>query len=237
LFIIGFANMGSVVYVTLYLQLADGLSPTSAGLHLMPMTFGMAIASITAGRLVSRLGRYKVFLVSGIVCAVTAMLLLADLRVGSPSWLVSLDILLLGLGLGQVMGIPALAVQNSVDRADMGAATSATTFTRSMGQAFGAAAFGAILSARLTVNLPGGTGALAGHGGAVDSGTLAELSADLRHRVIEAYVTSYDTVFLVAALVLALGLLLALRIPEVPLRGKAPLAPTKPLGQKPLGQE
>jgi len=132
----------------------------------------------------------------------------------------SLYLVLLGLGLGQVMGIPQLAVQNSVDPGDMGAATSATSFTRAMGQSFGAAAFGAILTARLAVNMPAGIPGI-GANGAPNVAQVRALPAALQTEVVDAFVKSADTVFQVTAAVLVVAFVMALLLKELPLRKRA----------------
>src|SRR4051795_4028304 len=126
-FIVGFALFGAVTYLPLYLQVTKGASPTRSGLQLTPLMVGLLIASITSGRMISRFGRYRMFPIVGTVVITASMILLAQLQVGTSLWVATLDSLVLGVGLGLVMQVLILAVQNSVDPSMMGVATSGAT--------------------------------------------------------------------------------------------------------------
>ena len=148
-FIIGFALFGSVTYLPIFLQIVKGRSPTSSGLQLTPMMAGLLVTSIVSGRLISRLGRYKPFPVAGTAVMTAGMVLLSGLGIHSSGVYTSLSMLVLGLGLGAVMQVLVLAVQNAVDHRHMGVATSGSLLFRQIGGSIGIAIFGAIFANRL----------------------------------------------------------------------------------------
>ncbi len=196
LFILGFALMGTILYISLYLQIASGLSPTSAGLHMLWMTCGFMFASVGAGTAVSKLGRYKIFPILGSSAATVALGLLGLLRADTSSWLFSGYIFLLGIGLGFLMQLLVLVVQNVVPASEIGTATTAATFIRTLGQAFGPAIFAAILTNRLAARLPGRAG---GGSGEPSAATIRSLPPEVQHTVTEAFVNATNVVFLTAA--------------------------------------
>jgi EmrB/QacA subfamily drug resistance transporter len=216
LFILGAALFGSLVYISLYFQIVNGLSPTQAGLHLIPMTFGMIPASIISGRLISKYGRYKIFPMVGMAMASIAMGLLGMLTTTTGSWAISFYLFLLGLGLGQVMQVMILAVQNAIPPREMGTGTAATGFFRSLGGAIGSAAFGAVLSNRLAHNLHQASA----HGGVqLNAQAVHALPPGAQQIVFEAFTKSTNTVFLIAAGLTFVGFVLTWFLPEIKLRG------------------
>ncbi len=218
-FIIGFAMFGSIIYISLYLQIVDNASPTSAGLRLLPLMVGVLSASITSGRLITRMGRYKVFPILGTGVATVGMALLGMLRVGTSGAVLSLYMFVLGVGLGLVMQVLVLAVQNAVPRRDMGTATTANTFFRSMGGSFGTAVFGAILTNRLRADMPH---TLAGQAGGTPNPTqLHTLPPQVQHLVVEAFVKATNVVFLTAAGVILVAFALSFLLKEIRLKGAA----------------
>jgi EmrB/QacA subfamily drug resistance transporter len=217
LFIMGCALFGSLVYVGLYFQIVDGLSPTAAGLHLIPMSLGMIVVSVVVGRLISKRGKYKIFPILGMACVTIAMALFGMLTTTTSSWMISGYLFLLGMGLGQVMQVITMAVQNAIPPHEMGAGTAATGFFRSLGGAIGSAVFGAILSNRLTANMPH---SLYSTGSGMPNATaIQQLPAAARQVVMEAFTKSTNTVFLVAAGLTFVGLVLAFFLKEMRLRG------------------
>jgi predicted MFS family arabinose efflux permease len=222
LFILGAALFGSLVYISLYFQIVNGLSPTQAGLHLIPMTFGMIPASIISGRLISRNGRYKIFPMIGMAMASVAMGLLGMLTTTTGSWAISFYLFLLGLGLGQVMQVMILAVQNAIPPREMGAGTAATGFFRSLGGAIGSATFGAVLSSRLTHNLHQAAHTTSTQ---LNAQAVHALPPAAQHVVFEAFTKSTNTVFLLAAGLTFIGFVLTWFLPEMTLRGSGPAKP------------
>ena len=155
-FIVGIALFGSVTYLPLYLQIVKGASPTASGLQMLPLMAGVLIASIGSGQLITRFGRYKIFPIIGTALMVVGLFLLSRLGVGTSLVLADLYMLVLGLGLGFVMQVLVLAVQNAVEYENLGVATSAATLFRSMGGTIGVPIFGAIFSNQLASELAGG---------------------------------------------------------------------------------
>jgi EmrB/QacA subfamily drug resistance transporter len=220
--IVGFALFGSVTFLPLYFQTVDAASPTAAGLRLVPMMIGMLVMSITSGQLISRLGRYRFFPILGTLLMSVGLLLLSRLNVGTSTAVSALYLLVLGLGLGSVMQVLVLAVQNAVDYSVLGAATSGVTMFRGIGGSLGTAVFGTIFSTRLAGQLRGAIhGPLASqvsHGARLTGAQVAALPAGPRNLYEHAYVHSLSPVFVVAGAVTALGFALSLLMEERPLR-------------------
>jgi len=219
-FVVGFAMFGSIVYLSIYLQVVYGSTPTEAGLQLLPFMVGMLITSIGSGLLITRFGRYKIFPIIGTALATLGLLLFSRLGADTPYWQIAVAMLVLGTGLGNVMQVLVLAVQNSVPPREIGSATSASTFFRSIGGSFGTAVFGAVWTARLAVELaaavPGGSLPDGGATGSLD--VIRSLPPAVQEPVLDAFARAIDTTFLVAVPVMAVAFVLALFLPEVPLR-------------------
>src|SRR6476620_7149617 len=152
-FMVGIALFGSVTYIPLYLQIVKGASPTASGLQMLPLMAGVLVASIGSGQLITRSGRYKVFPIVGTALMVVGLLLLSRLDVTTSTLLADAYMLVLGLGLGFVMQVLVLAVQNAVSYENLGVATSTATLFRSMGGTIGVPIFGAIFANHLAKNL------------------------------------------------------------------------------------
>jgi EmrB/QacA subfamily drug resistance transporter len=238
--VVGFALFGAVTFLPLFFQTVYEASPTGSGLRLIPLMGGLVFTSILSGRLISRFGRYKVFPVFGTAIMAVGLLLLSTLHVGTAAVAVDGYLLVLGLGLGLVMQVLVLAVQNAVDFSVLGAATSGVTLSRGIGGSLGTAVFGTIFSTGLISALHGllgtagatrsagvahGTlgaaGAQLAHGARLSGAQVAELPAAARSAYQHAYVQALHPVFLVAAGVAAGGFLLSLCLRERPLRASA----------------
>lgn len=148
-FFLGAAMFGSIVFIPLFLQAVLGRSATNSGLLLLPLMAGIVITSTLAGRLITRTGRYKLFPVMGMALGIVGMFLLSRMSASTSNLDSSLAMVLVGLGFGMTMPTLVLAVQNSVEYRDLGTATSAINFFRSIGGTMGVAVFGAIFVARL----------------------------------------------------------------------------------------
>ncbi|HET9091391.1 MAG TPA: MDR family MFS transporter [Acidimicrobiales bacterium] len=224
-FIIGLAMFGAIIYLPVYLQVVKGVTPTVSGLELLPLMVGLLGSSILSGQLISRRGRYKIFPVLGTAVTTAGMALLSLLSPTSSDLEISALIFILGVGIGLVMQVLVLAVQNGVDYKDLGTATSLGSFFRSMGGAFGTAILGAVLTDRLTGNLLRALPAPARPhikqisqlivGSPKD---LKLLPATIHTAAVQAYVHSIDTVFIVAAPITFLAFVFALFLPEIKLR-------------------
>ena len=151
LFGVGF--MGSILYLTQFNQQVFGASPTESGLMLLPMIAGLMTASIGSGQIISRTGKYKIFMQIGIVTATVMVAMLTTLTPESPYFHEAIIMVFLGFGLGLVMPVMNLVVQSEFKQADLGAATSSVQLFRGLGSTVGIAIFGSLLTAGITANL------------------------------------------------------------------------------------
>ena len=225
-FVVGFSMFGAITYLPQYMQVVKGVSPTISGLRLLPLMAGLLLTSTTSGILISRWGRYKVFPVAGTAIMTVGMFLLSMLGVATGTLASSFYMFVLGVGIGGVLQVLVIAVQNVVPYSDLGAATSGATFFRSIGGSFGTAVFGAIFSAQLTGNLRhylAGLSLPAGFNGTAGSSpaALAKLPPKVHLGYQEAFAASLHTVFLVAVPIAAVAFGLTWLLKEVPLRQTA----------------
>jgi EmrB/QacA subfamily drug resistance transporter len=232
-FLTGVAMFGGIIFLPVYLQAVKGYTPTQSGLSLLPAIVGIFSTSITAGRLISRTGRYRIFPILGAAVLLGSLLLLSTLHVDTPFWRVALYEYLFGAGLGLTMQTVVTAIQNAVAFRDMGAATSSITFFRQLGGSIGAAVFGAVLSSRLTHYLTEAlaqAGIRSGAGGVTVNAdnvqAIQHLAAPIKSIVLGAFSTALDDVFLVGVPFIVAALVIALFLREVPLRtGPGPGGP------------
>jgi EmrB/QacA subfamily drug resistance transporter len=202
LFLATAALFAITVFVPLFLQTTTAASPSQAGLLMVPMMIGITLSTTVSGRAVERTGRYKRFPIAGLAVMTAALALLAALA-GHPSRIATgIGLALFGLGFGMVGQILIVAVQNSVDRRDLGIATATTSFFRGLGGAVGAAIFGAVFAARAGIHASQGS---------------LQLADGARADVIDAV----QAVFVLGAPLAALALIAVLRLPELPLQTRA----------------
>jgi EmrB/QacA subfamily drug resistance transporter len=224
--IVGFSMFGAITYLPQYQQIVRGASPTSSGLQLLPLMAGVLAMSIGSGQLISRTGRYKVFPIVGTALITLAMFLLSRLGPDTPEPLAWLYMLVLGAGLGLVMQVLVLAVQNAVPTEQLGTATSAATFFRSIGGSIGVSVFSTIFNSRFADNLaalPAGAG-LSGGTATLTPALVAQLPPEVRAGVVTAFSDALGVVFLAAIPFAVLAFALSWALPEVPLRsGAAPM--------------
>ncbi len=217
------ALFGSLVFLPLFFQVVLGASPSMAGLMMSPMMAGVIVASVTGGRLVSRFGRYKIFPIIGLVMGTTSFLGLAACAFTvQPVWLIETALIGLGAGLGLVMPNLTVAIQNSVERTDMGAATSLSAFIRSLGGALGVAVAGTVLAITLRQYLPAKWTEDTGTGSSLlEQGVqaIAKMAPADHAILVSAYRHAIGTTFLTGAGVAALAFAIVLFLPERPLRG------------------
>ena len=223
-FSIGFAMFGAIVFLPLYLQIVRGVSPTQSGLELLPLMAGLFTASVISGRRITTTGRYKRFPIAGTAITAVGLSLLSTLGADTPYWRTALFMLTLGVGIGLVMQVIVLAMQNSVDPRDMGVATSSATFFRSLGGTFGTALFGTILTNRLASELTQRLPAASLHGVNTSQLTgspqvIAALPPAVREPVISSFVAALSTVFESAVPVVLLAFALTWFLQEIKLRG------------------
>ncbi|WP_137992282.1 MDR family MFS transporter [Streptomyces vilmorinianum] len=230
-FVVGFAMLGSMIFLPSYLQYVDGDSATVSGIRTLPMVIGLLIASIYSGNVVSKTGRYRFFPLAGCLVMGFGLFLLSLMGTETSAWLESLYMFVLGVGIGLCMQVLTIAVQNTVEYADLGTATSGVTFFRTLGSSFGTAVFGTIYANSLQPNLAQGVGEAATVPGAPDPSALARaaqspsgvhgLPDDVAAPIVQAYADTLHTVFLWTVPVAAIGFVVALFLKEVPLRDTA----------------
>ncbi|MFE1340537.1 MFS transporter [Streptomyces sp. NPDC058733] len=234
--VIGVALFGAASYLPTFLQMVDGASATESGLLMLPMMGGIVGASVISGQLISHTGRYKLYPVLGGALSALGMWLLSRLEVDTPRLHYSIWMAVLGAGIGLVMPVLVLAVQNSVRAGDLGTATSANNYFRQIGGSVGAAIFGTLFADRLTDALADRLPARAG-AGLPDAESLTpqlvhRLPPALRDAYIQAYADAMPRIFLYLVPVLVLGLLIAFFLKEKPLvshNAPAPDTETEPL--------
>ncbi|HEX9234937.1 MAG TPA: MDR family MFS transporter [Actinomycetota bacterium] len=224
-FLVGFAMFGAIIFLPLYLQTVGGASAENSGVLILPLMLGLMSSSIGSGRLITRTGRYKKFPVLGTAIIAVGLYLLSTMGIQTSRLMSSLFMAVLGLGVGMIIQVMVLAVQNSVPHRDLGTATATETFTRSMGGAFGVAIFGAILNNRLAFNL---RRLLPAHAGVLDLGKITgspaairQLPPNLQHAVILSLQRSLHVVFLAAVPLAAGAFVVTWLLPERPLRETA----------------
>jgi EmrB/QacA subfamily drug resistance transporter len=218
---VGVGMFGASVFFGQYFQIARGWSPTKAGLATVPMIGALLISSTVSGLLITRFGRWKVFLVSGTVLLAVGMGLLGTIDHLTSYGLMACYMALLGLGVGMSMQNLVLAVQNTVDMRDIGAASSVVTFFRSMGGAAGVSVLGSIAATRVSAQVADGLRAMglpAPQGGGSESLDLAVLPAPVQDLVRAVYGDVIGDVFVFAAAISVIAVLAVLFIKEVPLR-------------------
>jgi EmrB/QacA subfamily drug resistance transporter len=239
-FVVGVGMFGGMMSIPLYLQIVKGASPTKAGLLILPMVAGIMSASLLAGQLTSRTGRYKIFPVVGSALLVVGLLLMSTVGADTALWTTDLFMLLFGAGLGMNMQTIVLAMQNAVPPRDMGVSTAAVTFFRQVGGTLGTAVFLSILFTSAANEIPKQydkaqhTPAfqaaaqahadqlhslqLGGGGNLNNTSFLKSLDPVLAHPYLVGFSNAMDLVFTVGAGVLVIAFVLSLFMKEIPLR-------------------
>ncbi len=226
-FIVGFALLGGLIYMPTYLQFVDGVSATESGMRELPMVAGLLLTSIGSGTLVARMGRYKIFPVLGTAIMVVGFLLLSEMRHETPVLTESIYLFVLGAGIGMCGQILVLAVQNSADFADLGAATSGVTFFRAIGSSFGAAVFGTLFINFFNDRIGPALAVSGAPASAAQSPSgLHQLTHEMAEPIVDVYTESLGAVFFWAAPVAMVGMIVALFLKEVPLRDIGGAAPS-----------
>jgi hypothetical protein len=200
-----------------------GASPTVSGLLTAPLLIGIFVLSLISGRVITRLGRYRVFPIIGTVCMAVGLAILSGAVMGDSRFAVSVSLALIGGGLGLSMHVMMLAAQNAVDRRDLGATSSAVACCRSLGSVFGVAYFSAFLNAHVARYLaeiesaPGASEAIdaALHGNPDDVGALPDAA---REGIIGVFAHAYQTTLRWCIPIALVAVVLAVRMRDVPLR-------------------
>jgi EmrB/QacA subfamily drug resistance transporter len=235
-FVVGFGMFGAITYLPAFFQVVRGISPTISGVYLLPLMAGLLLVSITSGQIIARTGRYRFFPIAGSAMMTLGLYLLSLMTPTSPTFADALYMLVLGMGLGGVMQVLVIIVQNGVPHSELGVATSGATFFRSIGGSFGTAIFGAIFSNVLVGNLASHL-----HGVSLPTGFSASnvTPAALNHLppavhagFVAGYAESIQTVFLIAVPIAALAFIATWLIPQVELRQwAAPAASAAPTAE------
>jgi EmrB/QacA subfamily drug resistance transporter len=231
-FIIGAGMFGAIIMLPLYLQIVKGDSATSAGLKLIPFMIGIVSMSIVSGKLITKHGHYKRFPIIGLSLMTIGLFMLSTLTETTAFWKLAIYGILVGAGLGLSMQTIVIALQNSVDFRDLGVATSANTFFRSIGATMGVALFGTVYASRLAHNLPievekiratnpeALVGATPEKFAALEENTavLQTFTPELQAGIVHAFVNSFHVVFLTAVPITIIGFFIAFMLRETPLR-------------------
>jgi EmrB/QacA subfamily drug resistance transporter len=246
LFLVNLGFIGVPMFLPLYLQLVKGMTASASGFALLPQLFGILIGSTVAGMLARKTLAVKPVLVAGGTLAVAAVVALSMMTAATPTWVLSLTLLALGIGLGPAQGMYTLAIQSAVSHARVGVATASAQFCRQIGTTVGVAIFGALLTYNLTQELPRQVPGIVPPGQMVDLSEAQTLAMDrgaldalLAARAPEpagyadkaeaglkaSFATSIEALFPVTLLIIALGWLVTLTLPQQILRGREPVAP------------
>jgi EmrB/QacA subfamily drug resistance transporter len=221
-FIVGFAMIGSITFLPTFLQYVHGVSATASGLRMLPMVLGLLATALISGTVVSKTGRYRLFPIAGSAVTAIGLYLISRMNQHTNFWVESLFLLVLGAGIGLIMQILTLVVQNTVDYSDLGTATSGVTFFRTLGGSFGASIMGSIFSNGLKTRLATALATSKVSAAAVSSPELLKkLPARQRDPIVTAYAQSLQHVFLFAVPIALVALVLALFLPQVTMRGLA----------------
>lgn len=210
--VIGVSLYAGSTFLSQYFQLSRGKSPTVAGVLALPMILGLALASTVAGRIITRTGRWKPFLVGGTLLVAAGLGLLGTIRYDTPYWRIAIAMALVGIGLGTTLQNLVLAVQNQVSMRELGAASTSVSFFRTLGGTIGVSALGAVLGGQVAHYL----GAGSGDGGSVPR--LADLPEPARRMVEIAYGHATGNLFLYTLPVALVAFVCILFIKETPLR-------------------
>ena len=226
-FIIGAGMFGAIIMLPLYLQIIQGNSATEAGLKLIPLMLGILSFTVTSGRMITKTGKYKKYPVVGTLVMSFGVFLMSTAGVSTPYWQIAIFAVIIGGGLGLCMQTIVIALQNAVDFKDLGIATSSNTFFRTLGGAFGTAIFGTILSDRVAQNLQSGASQLGGVDPSLiekltlNTEVISTLPAQAQEVVLQAFASSFQSVFLAAFPVVALAFFFAIALEEKPLQDSA----------------
>jgi EmrB/QacA subfamily drug resistance transporter len=202
--LLGFAMFGSITYLPLYFQVVKGATPTGSGLQLLPMMAGRLIASIGSGRIISRTGKYRVYPIVGTAIMTVGLYLLSHLNASTSAVTAAAFMFILGIGIGLVMQVLVIAVQNAVDYSELGVATSGNNLFRTVGSAVGTAIVGAVFANQLALKLRQAFPTGSTSGGTVSASSLTPSSLDklppaVHTPFLHAYSGAIDAAFLVAA--------------------------------------
>jgi len=222
---VGLGMFSAIAFMPTFLQMSSGLSAANSGLLMLPMTAGIILTIQTSAGFIAKTGRYKIFTVAGVSVIIAAMVWMTTLSGDTSLWTIGAMFFLLGAGLGLIMQNVVLAAQNAVPADQIGTATSTNNYFREVGATLGVAVFGTLFTSRLAENL---TTALSSNAedavraGITSPDTLVPSAVQaagepLKSAIVDAYATSLAPVFWYLVPILAVALLLALALKEIPL--------------------
>lgn len=221
---LGIGMFAAIGFVPTFLQMSSGTSAAESGLLMLPMMVGLLGTSVASGILISRTGRYRIFPIIGTVITAIAMLCMTTLSATTPIWLICVYLFIFGAGLGLIMQVVVLVVQNAVPPAEVGTATSSNNYFREVGAALGTAVFGTLFTTRLTENLQsvftsaGASAEQASQSTAtIDPSVLNQLPEALRQGVVVAYADALAPVFWYLLPFMVIAFVLALFLKQIPL--------------------
>jgi len=227
---LGIGMFAAIGFVPTFLQMSSGTSAAESGLLMLPMMVGLMGTAIASGILITKTGRYKLFPIVGTLLTGAAMIAMTSLSAATPIWLICVYLFFFGAGLGLIMQVVVLVVQNAVPADEIGTATSSNNYFREVGAALGTAVFGALFTSRLTENL---TAVFAGAGASasdaadatatIDPATLAQLPDAVREGVVTAYADALAPVFWYLVPFIAIAFVLSLFLKQIPLSDVAGL--------------
>jgi hypothetical protein len=232
---------GAIVYLPAFFQVVRGISPTLSGVRLLPLMAGLLVVSIGSGQIISKTGKYRFWPIAGSGVMTIGVFFLSRMEVQTSSYLEALYMVLLGMGLGGVMQVLVIIVQNAVPHSDLGVATSAATFFRSIGGSFGTAIFGAIFANVVVSDVKKHL-----HGIPIPRGfdlenvtpkVLGQLPKAVHVGIVYGYAEAIGTVFAIAVPIAALAFVFTWLIPNLELRKWTPGGPPAAAeGSVPSGQ-
>jgi MFS family permease len=219
---VGVAMFGTSVFLSLYMQIARGKSPTASGLLTIPMMAGVMVSSTVIGRVITRTGRYKRWMLIGSGLLTAGLALMGTLDETTSLIELGVFMCVVGLGIGMVMQNLVLVVQNSVSFSEMGSGSALIAFFRSLAGAAGVSAMGAVLGSKVSSSVSDGLAHLGIHSGAMAAGggalpDVARLPGPVRQVIEHGYGTGVGEIFLIAAPLGLVALAAIAMIREVPL--------------------
>jgi EmrB/QacA subfamily drug resistance transporter len=227
---LGIGMFAAIGFVPTFLQMASGTTAAESGLLMLPMMAGLMLTSITSGILISKTGRYKAYPIAGTLVTAAAMVAMTTLSADTPVWLICVFLFFFGAGLGLIMQVVVLVVQNAVPSEQIGTATSTNNYFREVGASLGVAVFGTLFTTRLTENLTtvfanagADPDAAANATSTLDPQTLASLPDAVREGIVTAYADALAPVFWYLVPFIGLAFVLSLLLKQIPLSDQAGL--------------
>ena len=219
---LGFAMFGAIVFLPLYFQVVRGASPTTSGLELLPLMAGLIFTSTIGGQIISKTGRYRIFPIVGTAVTTVGLFLLSLLGPDTSTVVASCFMFVVGCGIGLVMQVLVVAVQNAVGYEDLGVATSGNTLLRNVGSSLGTAIVGTLFATQLASHLerafPGASKQITSETHSLSAATLAALPPEVRAVVLNAYSESLSTAFRVVAFISIAAFVASSFIKQLPMR-------------------